>query len=109
MGWARSGAQLLLNIESADVASTSYRIDGLRNTGTIGIGHHVPGILNEVQDGTRQRSVKITRLFRLDYLVPCAVEDADWTPNAWIMRLELSGRRNEKGAFFRSRPQLFGP
>jgi hypothetical protein len=66
LGSERSPAQLLLNIETADVASTSYRIDGLRNTGTIRIGHHVPGILNEVQDGTRQRPVKITRLFRLD-------------------------------------------
>jgi hypothetical protein len=47
----------LLNIEPADVASTSYRIDGLRNTGTIGIGHHVPGILNQVQDGSGQRPV----------------------------------------------------
>ena len=56
-GLGSERAQLPLNIEPADVASTSYRIDGLRNTGTIRIGHHVPGILNQVQDGSGQRPV----------------------------------------------------
>jgi len=107
MDWVRSGAQLLLNLSR--LPSTSYRIDGLRNGGAIGIGHHVPSILNQVQDGSGHRTVEITRLFGLDDLVPCAVEDVDWTLNAWIMRLEFRGHRNEEGAFLRSRPQLFGP
>jgi hypothetical protein len=91
-----------------DAACTSYRIDFLRNGGAIGIRHHVPSILDQVQDGSGHRTVEITRLFGLDDLVPCAMEDVDWTLNAWIMRLEFRGHRNEEGAFLRSRPQLFG-
>jgi hypothetical protein len=44
-------------IESARSCLNPLRIDGLCNGGTIGMGHHVPSILNEVQDGTGQRPV----------------------------------------------------
>jgi hypothetical protein len=36
---------------------SSHRIYGLRNSGTVGIGNHVPSILNQVQVGALQRLV----------------------------------------------------
>lgn len=53
-GGARNG---LRRLSRPDAACAHYGIDGLRHSGTIGIGHHVPSILNEVQDGTAQRPV----------------------------------------------------
>jgi hypothetical protein len=56
-GWLGTGRSYSLILNRPDAACPNYRIDGLRNGGTIGIGHHVPSILNEVQDGTAQRPV----------------------------------------------------
>jgi hypothetical protein len=55
---APTGRSDCLILSRPDAACTSYRIDHrLRNGGTIGLGHHVPSILNEVQDGMPQRPV----------------------------------------------------
>src|SRR4051794_25488736 len=83
--------------------------DGSRNRCSVGMGHHMPGVLNQTKVRARQRLVQVLRLFRFDYLVLCSMEDTYWTANVRIGSSELCCRWNKECAFLRGGAQLFGP
>ena len=56
-------------------------IDGLRWC-HVGISHHVPGIIHEVQVAPAEYFTSTSGLFGFDKLILCSVENIDRAPNA---------------------------
>src|SRR4051812_15327024 len=69
-------------------------IYGLSNRASVGMSHHVPGIIHEMQIRAAEHLMKTSGLFGFDKPVPCSVENINGTPNAWITRLQSGRFRN---------------
>lgn len=60
-------------------SDTSQRGNGLRNAVGVGIGHHVTGLLDNVQQRAVQRLLQTSRLLDLANLILCSMENPDRT------------------------------
>ncbi len=81
---------------------------GIRDAGSICIGHHVASILDEMEQRAGQRVIQAARLVGLDKPVTPSMHDPDRTADVLMLKLQLRRCWNKERAFLGGRPQLLG-